>query len=419
MATINDVDDLKEELENAATGTDIVLDPDKKYYCNSDTTIRVNAENVRVIGFGPKFVENENFNPEDPEDGRAVIKGDGELTFKDCKGLQIIGFFSRLPFVMDDCEDCKVDYCDFQYDKNDVDVFILKNGVKDVISHCKFHDRETKGLFLKIQGEDTKDNVVEACEFWGHRFPGDNGGEPIRIGNSDLSGCEFNTTVRYCHFHDLRGDPETVSIKSCGNVLENNLHENCKSNFTIRHGGFNKIRNNVFKGSGGIRVLGDGNEIIGNYHQNNDNNDFRPLAIENGNEDKDPNFDSDGKPSGKKADDTHDEYARAKNNLIEGNIYDNCEGTYVVWGRKDRDRKPTGNTFRNNTIIADDEDSTFLKFENGAEVDDNHFEDNRLYGENAKRGDIPEQAIKKLSTKPEIRMPDAGPKVPEVAAAHS
>ena len=50
--------------------------------------------------------------------------------------------------------------------------------------------------------------------------------------------------------------------------------------FVIRHGGFNKIRNNLFIGSGGIRVYGsDSNEIRGNYHKNNSSSEKPPLVI--------------------------------------------------------------------------------------------------------------------------------------------
>jgi hypothetical protein len=90
-----------------------------------------------------------------------------------------------------------------------------------------------------------------------------------------------------------------------------------------------------------------------------------------------------------------------------------------VWGKKkkpEQTRTPKKNKFRNNTMIADDKDSTFLKFD---DTEDNVFEDNKLYGEKAKRGDIPEEAITKLSTRPEIKIPDAGPKVSQLAEACS
>lgn len=327
--------------------------------------------------------------------------------------------------TIEECTECKIVDCDFSFDGNDETMLTLKNCVGCVVSECEFHDKRKKGLFIKIAGEKSKGNVIEGCTFRDHTFPGEivdgklkkNGGEPIRIGNSDLSGVEFKTTVRHCVFRNLKGDPETVSIKSCGNVLENNLHEDCESNFTIRHGGLNIIRNNVFKGSGGIRVLGDGNEITGNIHQNNANKAFPPLSIWKGNVQTDRNFVSDGKPSGKMGDRTHAEYARSKNNLIEGNIYDNCEGTCVVWGRFNKKNgrpaqklRPIKNNIRNNMIIADNIVSTLLlKFDDDANMADNVFEANKLFGEKAKRGDMRQEAIEILSTRPVIEIPDTEP----------
>jgi len=59
-----------------------------------------------------------------------------------------------------------------------------------------------------------------------------------------------------------------------------------------------------------------------------------------------------------------------------------------------------------------------LKFHE-AEVADNLFEDNKLYGKKARGADIPKEAIKDLSTRPEIKILDAGPKAPEMMTAAS
>jgi hypothetical protein len=80
----------------------------------------------------------------------------------------------------------------------------------------------------------------------------------------------------------LKGDSETVSIKSCGNVLENNIQEKTESNFTIRHDGVNSIRNIMSIDSGSITVSGDSNAVTDNYHQNSDNSDSLPLVVRKG-----------------------------------------------------------------------------------------------------------------------------------------
>jgi hypothetical protein len=350
------------------------------------------------------------------------------------------------PLKVINCKNCKIVNCDFSFDGDDKNMLTLDNCVGCVVTGCEFHDKKKKGLFINIRGEKSKGNIIEGCIFRDHNYPGEmvngklkkNGGEPIRIGGSEFSGCEFKTIVRNCHFRNLTGDPETVSIKSCGNTLENNLHEDCESNFTIRHGGFNFIRNNSFKGSGGIRVIGDGNEITGNYHQNNSSGKYPPLTVSNGTIEVDPNFDDEGKPHDSEGC-SHHAYARSKNNKIESNIYENCEETCVLWGKErtvsddDRGEKeckgkkykltegflPTKNKFRNNILIGDNKESLLLRLDKGAKLADNVFEANKLFGEKAKRGDMLQEAIENLSSRPEIKIPHAGPKVSQVTQAAS
>ncbi len=354
------------------------------------------------------------------------------------------------PVKLKNCEDCTIIGCDFSYNKSGEAMLTLENCKRCKVLKCDFHDKDTKGNFIKIIGKESKENLIEGCEFYDHTYDRGNGGEPVRIGESPYSGCRFNTKVRYCRFRNLTADPETVSIKSCGNLLEHNEHIDCDSNFTIRHGGFNKIKNNKFTGSGGIRVYGNTNEITGNYHQNNnnDNTKRRPLWIGNANFEDDLNFDRQGRPTDpprdKKKACSHAGYARAKNNTIEDNIYDNCKGTCVVWGVQAYPRKikktcdgkkikvegpkqlpiPSKNKFRKNTIIGDqiNRDTTLLEFSSSntyekAKEAENVFKANKLY--KAKRGDIPEEQGDTLETRPGIEIPSAGPEALEAVAAAS
>jgi poly(beta-D-mannuronate) lyase len=227
--------------------------------------------------------------------------------------------------------------CDFSVNKSDDTMLSLSNCKDCRVEGCKFHDKDSKGVGLKIAGEDTKRIVVDNCEFYDLTYSKDNGGEPIRIGNSHSSGVWFDCTVRNCYFHNLKADPETVSIKSCGNVIENCKHENCKSSFVIRHGGFAKIRNNRFKGEGGIRIYGYGNEITGNHFEDNQSERFPPITLGAGDVEKDPNFSASDKPTGREGS-SHSNYAQINNNTIKDNTYQNCKRTIVK--RTDEPLKP-------------------------------------------------------------------------------
>ncbi len=293
-----------------------------------------------------------------------------------------------------DCNDCKIIDCTFKDKDTTGDMLSLEDCENCKVTGCTFQNKKAKGNFIHVRGANSKRNRIEGCTFRDHKFTGKNGGEAIIIGLDVYTGCRFKTFVRECKFINCSGDPEMVSIKSCDNELEGNtIKDSTRGNFTIRNGGFNKIIENTFIGSGGIRVLGDGNEITGNTHKNNDNKKFPPLSIENGNIENDENF-RNGKPIDRKGKGT-DLYARAKNNTIEDNTYENCKGVCVVWGKANRPDKPRGNKFRKNTLIANSVDSTFLEFDNKAEEDKNKntFEDNKMNGSRAKRGDLPEGAI--------------------------
>jgi Chondroitinase B len=315
--------------------------------------------------------------------------------------------------VLENCRDCTIEGVTFTHNVRAEDMLTLKDCVECKIINCTFKGKDTKGNFIHVKGEDSKRNLIERCTFKDHTFDGGNGGEAIIVGGGQFSGCRFETKIRKCEFINCKGDDEIVSIKSCNNVFENNeIKDNCEGNITIRHGGFNQILNNKFIGSGfGIRVLGDGNDIKGNYHKNNNydgEDDRRPLYIDNGDRENDGHF-RDGEPSDEEGDSSYDGYARAKNNTIEGNVYENCEGICVVWGRTNKDEKPRRNTFRNNILKADQKDSEFLKFDNGADRDENRFEGNKMFGEHADRGDLRDREVEHLEHPPEIREPDAGP----------
>jgi hypothetical protein len=314
--------------------------------------------------------------------------------------------------VLRNCTGCRIENETFRFNGRG-DMLQLRNCVDCKVLRCTFRGKNRKGNFIHIQGKDSRDNLIEGCSFLNHTFNEGNGGEAIIVGDNVWSGCRFKTTIRKCEFINCRGDDEIVSIKSCDNVFENNrIDTECDGNITIRHGGFNKILNNVFEGSaGGIRVYGNHNEIRGNYHKNNNNGNLsrRPLLIENGDEPFDANIPN-GEPIGEPGEDEdYDGYASVRNNRIEDNIYENCRGIIVVWGREDEDEKPQGNTFSSNTLIADnDANSEFVSFEN-ANRNQNTFEDNKMFGRNARRGDLRESEVQRLDTRPEIPIPDAGP----------
>ncbi len=231
--------------------------------------------------------------------------------------------------------------CEFTVDKADGTMLNLSNCQYCMIENCKLHGKSTKGVGIKISGSSTKYIVVKDCELYDFTFNDDNGGEPMRIGNSQSSGCWFNVLVEKCNFHDLSSDPETISLKSCGNTVRNCLTSNNESNITIRHGGYNRILNNFCAGSGGIRFYGYGNEIKGNHFQNNQSSRYPCLVVGAGTSEKDPNFSSPDKPTGKDGN-SHSTYAQVNANIVKDNTAKDCKMKILY--RTDKLLKPKNST---------------------------------------------------------------------------
>jgi Chondroitinase B len=231
--------------------------------------------------------------------------------------------------------------CEFTVDQNEGTMLSLSNCQYCMIENCKLHGKSTKGVGIKIAGGNTKYIVVKDCELYDFTYNDDNGGEPMRIGNSQSSGCWFNTLVEKCNFHDLSSDPETISLKSCGNTVRNCLTSNNESNITIRHGGYNRILNNMCAGSGGIRFYGYGNEIRNNHFQNNQSSRYPCLIVGAGTAEKDPNFSAAEKPTGKDGS-SHATYAQVNANIVKDNTAKECKMKILY--RTDNALKPKNST---------------------------------------------------------------------------
>ena len=99
---------------------------------------------------------------------------------------------------------------------------------------------------------------------------GDNGNEPIRIGNGAQSTYVSRTIVEQNYFEDTGpGDSEAISVKSRENVLRwNTMRNNPNAMFVFRNGDANVAYGNFFLRSGGIRLV-EANDIwiYGNHFE--------------------------------------------------------------------------------------------------------------------------------------------------------
>ncbi|MEM1116627.1 MAG: polysaccharide lyase 6 family protein [Bacteroidota bacterium] len=108
---------------------------------------------------------------------------------------------------------------------------------------------------------------------FGPRPPlGQNGGETIRLGTSDVSMQDAFVTVEENLFERCDGEIEIISVKSGSNTLRRNTFLRSRGTLTLRHGNGSRVEGNVFLGqrvgdTGGVRIIGEDHVVVNNYFE--------------------------------------------------------------------------------------------------------------------------------------------------------
>lgn len=130
---------------------------------------------------------------------------------------------------------------------------------------------------IQLQGSSsvTNNHYIHHCSFQGmtQGNGGDNGCEPIRIGDNIYSTCDMRTIVEYCVFDNTyNADSETISVKSMNNVIRYNTFSNNIGSFiSFRNGNNNVAYGNFFINSSGVRFKQASNvSVYNNYFYQND-----------------------------------------------------------------------------------------------------------------------------------------------------
>ena len=126
----------------------------------------------------------------------------------------------------------------------------------------------------------TNNHYIHHCTFQGmtNGVGGDNGCEPIRVGDSAYSTCDLRTIVEYCVFDNTYlADSESISVKSMNNVFRYNTFSNNNGSFiSFRNGNNNVAYGNFFINSSGIRFKQASNiSVYNNYFYQNE----QPLTF--------------------------------------------------------------------------------------------------------------------------------------------
>lgn len=172
------------------------------------------------------------------------------------------------------------------------DDWVAFSGKNNRLDHCSFLNKKNLGVLLAVLLDD--DRSRENFHSIDHNYFGirpllaSNGGEMIRIGLSQH--CQFNSNTQVLNnfFEYCDGEAEVISIKSCGNMVSDNVFKECQGSVVLRHGNYNTVRNNIFLGngkeaSGGVRIINRGQWVINNFFYKCRGESFRaPVSIMNG-----------------------------------------------------------------------------------------------------------------------------------------
>jgi poly(beta-D-mannuronate) lyase len=192
-------------------------------------------------------------------------------------------------------------------------------------------------------GEEPNHHRIDQNFFGPREKLGKNGGETIRIGDSDTAHLSSHTLVENNCFEACNGEAEIISNKSCDNVYRYNTFLRCSGALTLRHGNGATVEGNYFlgqkaRGTGGVRIIGERHRVINNYFSDLEGDDHRAaLSLMNGFKDSPANG-----------------YAPVKDAVVAFNTFVNCKETIVVGlsEEDDPDVPPTDCLIANNLIVT-------------------------------------------------------------------
>ncbi len=140
------------------------------------------------------------------------------------------------------------------------------------VDRCSFEGKSGPGatFVVWLSDESNGKHRIDHNYFGPREKLGKNGGETIRIGDSQTSMRSAECIVEHNLFERCNGEVECISNKSCGNVYRDNTFLRVSGTLTLRHGNNCLVQSNAFlgggvKGSGGIRIIGEGHVVRDNY----------------------------------------------------------------------------------------------------------------------------------------------------------
>jgi len=219
--------------------------------------------------------------------GKVLLVGDVEFRFSG-KHLVVSGLAIKNPTGASDvvnfrtdssnhAYDCRITECSFEQTTGSRDDtksrWLNVYGRGNRVDHCYFSGKRNRGPTLVVWVDDTEGtHRIDHNHFGPRPELGENGGETIRIGTSDVSELISRTIVEKNYFERCDGEAEIISNKSCENIYRYNRFERCSGTLTLRHGHRCVVEGNLFLGhrekhTGGVRIIGSDHRVTNNYFE--------------------------------------------------------------------------------------------------------------------------------------------------------
>ena len=279
--------------------------------------------------------------------GGSYLVVDG-LYFKDGSTREsVVAFRSNSKSFADHCRLTNTAIVNYnQADKKSASHWIGLYGNHNRMDHCYLAGKTNVGTTAVVWVSDTpNEHQIDHNHFGPRPRLGENGGETIRIGTSDVSMNNSRTLVESNYFEGCNGEIEIISIKSCENVIRSNTFVDCEGTLTLRHGNRNTVDGNFFlnegkkKDTGGVRIIGEDHRVINNYFLDLSGDKGRSaISMENGI----PNSPLHG-------------YFQVKRAVVAFNTILHCRSDFAI-GLATREAKtlpPTDCTIANNLVLCD------------------------------------------------------------------
>lgn len=172
---------------------------------------------------------------------------------------------------------CRITECSFEQTESGSDeksLWLNIYGTNNRVDHCYFSGKRNLGttLVVWVDEETPGSHRIDHNHFGPRPELGENGGETIRVGTSDVSESVSRTTVEENYFQHCNGEAEIISNKSCENIYRYNQFDQCEGALTLRHGHRCLVDGNVFLGhekkrTGGVRIIGSNHRVTNNYFE--------------------------------------------------------------------------------------------------------------------------------------------------------